>query len=208
MELVLHARDVRDPQRMEQVCGRDVAEPDRRDQTVVTRRDHGGQLIVEEVIRFGTSDQPEVADRKGIDGERSKVVLDALAELGGLLGGEDTAVPVPPRTDLADQDQVLGVGVERLANELVHHVRAVELGGVDVVHATVDRLAQYGERLIVILGWPEHARPREAHCPEADGRHRGRAERASHIDRVSVQSTMRLRSAKNQARSILANVSR
>ena len=59
--------------------------------------------------------------------------------MGGLLGGEDTAVPVPPRTDLADQDQVLGVGVERLANELIHHVRAVELGGVDVVHATVDR---------------------------------------------------------------------
>ena len=141
-------------------------------------------MIVEEGVRFGSSDQPEVDDRKGIDAERSKVVQDAVAELGGLLGGEDTAVPVPPGTDLADQDQVLGVGVERLANELVHHVRPVELGGVDVVHATVDRLAQYSERLIVILGWPEHARPGEAHRPEADGRHRERAQRASHRDHV------------------------
>ena len=43
------------------------------------------------------------------------------------------------------------------------------------------------------------------------GLHRAQPERAQpapHIDRVSLQSTMRLRSAKNQARSILANVSR
>ncbi len=53
-----------------------------------------------------------------------------------------------------------------------------------MVHAAVDRLAQHGERLIAILGRPEHVWPRETHRPEADGRHRERAQRSAHIHRV------------------------
>jgi hypothetical protein len=171
VELVLDAGHVGDPQCMEQMRGRDVAQPDRGDQAVLSRRDHRGQLIVDEAVRLGTSYQAEVDGGKGGDAERSEVLLDVMAELSRFLGGEDLAVPVPPGTDLADQDQVLGVGEERLANELVHHIRPVELGGVDVVDATVDCLAQHGECLVAVVGWPEHTRPREAHRPEADGGH-------------------------------------
>ncbi len=55
--------------------------------------------------------------------------------LVGLSGGNPGALVVAPRADLGHQRQFLGVGVQRLADELVGDVGAVELCGVDVVDA-------------------------------------------------------------------------
>jgi hypothetical protein len=178
---------------------RDVAETDRFDQTVVTGRDHGVELIVEESIRSGVSHEAKVDNWKRLDTESSEVLFDGLSKLPGFVVGEDATLPVPPRTDLAHQDQLRGVGMERLPNELIDHVRAVVLGGVDVVHSLVNRLAQHNERLTAILGWPEHVLPRKAHSPEADRRHHARPQRTPvhkslHMS-VSAQAVRRWRVA-------------
>jgi hypothetical protein len=95
---------------------RDVAETDRFDQTVVTGRDHGVELIVEESIRSGVSHEAKVDNWKHLDTESSEVLFDGLSKLPGFVVGEDATLPVPPRTDLAHQDQLRGVGMERLPN--------------------------------------------------------------------------------------------
>ena len=52
------------------------------------------------------------------------------------------------RTDLADDDEVVGVGRQRLADPAVHLAGAVERCGVDVVDAEFDRAAQHGDRVV------------------------------------------------------------
>jgi hypothetical protein len=46
----------------------------------------------------------------GVDAESAEVVLDALAELGRLLGGEDPALVVAARTHLAARIRSSGSG--------------------------------------------------------------------------------------------------
>ena len=61
--------------------------------------------------------------------------------------------------DLGHEHQVLGVRVEGGVDQLVGDVGSVELGGVDVVDAHLDRAAQHGEGRIPVSRWAEHARP-------------------------------------------------
>ena len=58
--------------------------------------------------------------------------------------------------------------MQRLADEFVGHVRAVELRGVDVVDAELDRTPQYRQRLVAVPRRPEHAGPGQLHRAEAD----------------------------------------
>ena len=58
--------------------------------------------------------------------------------------------------------------MQRLLDELVDHVRPVEVAGVDVVDAAGDGLAQHRERGVAILGRPEDARPGQLHGAVAD----------------------------------------
>ena len=66
--------------------------------------------------------------------------------------------------------------MQRLADELVGDVRAVEVAGVDVVHAARDGLAQHGQCRVVILGRAEHAGPGELHGAVAEPLHGAVAE--------------------------------
>ena len=64
---------------------------------------------------------------------------------------------------LRDDHEILGIGMQRLADDLVGDMRAVEVAGVDVVDAGRDRLAQDGDRRVAILGRAEHAGAGELH---------------------------------------------
>src|ERR1700683_3020671 len=66
-----------------------------------------------------------------------------------------------PGADLGDDHKVVGIGMQRLTDELVGHMGPVEVAGVDVVDAARDRLAQHRDRGIVVLRRPEHARSGE-----------------------------------------------
>ena len=55
------------------------------------------------------------------------------------------------------------IRVERLADQLVGDVGAVEVAGVDVIDPTGHRLPQHGERRPAILGRPEDAGPGKLH---------------------------------------------
>src|SRR5262245_46775629 len=66
--------------------------------------------------------------------------------------------------------------MQRLADQFVSDVRAVEVAGVDVVHAGGDSVPQHGNGLTMILGRAEHARSRELHGPIAEPVHATSAE--------------------------------
>ena len=61
--------------------------------------------------------------------------------------------------------------MQRFADDLVGHVRAVEVAGVDVVHPARDGLAQHGERRGAVLGRAEDAGPGELHGAVAEALH-------------------------------------
>src|SRR5205807_4622075 len=143
----------------------------RSDQAVVAGRDHRCELVVEERVRRRASCQSEVDYSELADAEGPQVVFDALAELLRLIVEEGAASAVAASADLADQDQPGIVGVERFVDELVHHVGAVVLGGVDVVDAAVDGFAKYGDSRGAVAGRPEGPGSGELHGAEANRRH-------------------------------------
>ena len=66
--------------------------------------------------------------------------------------------------------------MQRFADDLVGDVRAVEVAGVDMIHAGCDGLAQHGQCRVAIAGRAEHAGPRELHGAVAEPLHGAVAE--------------------------------
>ena len=162
----------------------DAAQSDPCDEALVAGGDHGRQLTVEQfAIDVGRGAgivapvDAKVHRGKLVDLEGAQVLLDARAQFVGLLGGEPRAVVVATCADLADQREVRRIRVQRFADQLVGDVRAVELGGVDVVDAELDGALQHRDRLVVIARRPEDAGPGQLHGAEADAMNGERAER-------------------------------
>ena len=103
-----------------------------------------------------------------VEAEAAQVVVDLLAQLRGRARVRPAALLVAPGADLGDDVQVVRVRGQRLADELVRDVRAVEVGGVDVGDAQLDDGAQHGDRRVVVLRRPEDAGPGELHGAVAD----------------------------------------
>ena len=92
----------------------------------------------------------------------AEVLLDVGAQFVGFLRRHPVALVVAAGADLADQREVLGIGVQRLADEFVGDVRAVELRGVDVVDAQLDGASEHGDRLVVVARRAETPGPAAA----------------------------------------------
>ena len=112
--------------------------------------------------------QAEVDEVHPLHLQRSEVVFDAGPQLGGRLRGQPAAPVVAATADLGDELEVVRVGVQCLADQVVDDVGPVVLGGVDVVDAELDRAAQHGPGGVWIAGRAEHAGSGELHGAEAD----------------------------------------
>src|ERR1700754_2654610 len=95
----------------------------------------------------------------------------------------DAAALVAAGADLADQHKSFWIGMKSRTDELVDDVRPVVLGRVDVVDAGVDGLSEEEDRVVVVGGWPEDARPGQAHRAVADRTYPERAESAPGVGR-------------------------
>jgi hypothetical protein len=127
---------------MPQLRQADVAQPDPRDQALVARRHQGGQLIIEARIDPAVTGQPQVHRRELAGPQAAEVVRDARAQQARLSGPGAGGGPAAPDGDLADDRQLLRVGVERLADQVVD--RPVVLGRVDVIDTRRDGGPQDG----------------------------------------------------------------
>ena len=109
----------------------------------------------------------QIDDGDLLQAEGREIGLDSGTELLGSLGGQPPALIVSRCSNLGHNDQRIGVGKERLPQELVGHVGSVELRGVDVVDPGVDGPAEYRQRDIPILGRPEDTGTGELHGAKA-----------------------------------------
>ena len=70
---------------------------------------------------------------------------------------------------LGADHQILGVGMQRAADDALVVARTVRVGGIDKVDAElVHGMTQYPDRRIGIDGIPPHARPGQMHGAVAD----------------------------------------
>jgi hypothetical protein len=76
------------------------------------------------------------------------------------------------KASLGADDQVLRIGVQRLADELFTDVRAVGVGRVDEVDAEFDRSPQYREGLVAVLRFAPNAGAGDLHSAVAEAVHR------------------------------------
>lgn len=77
----------------------------------------------------------EVDDVELVEAEVAEVVVDAVDDLLTGECGDPGCVCAAASTDFGDDDEAVRVGMERLFDDLVGDVRAVEVAGVDVIDA-------------------------------------------------------------------------
>jgi hypothetical protein len=80
-------------------------------------------------------------------------------------------------TDLGGNQQLLRVGIEGLAQNLVGDVRAVGIGGVDEVDAEFDGAPGDADTFFAIGGFILDSRPGQPHGAEAESVHRPSVDR-------------------------------
>ncbi len=146
---------------------------DAEDLALIAQRGHLRQLVLHGCPvgfrqRARIVHQPQVDRAEVVGLESSQIVLDTLPQLGRLLGRHPSALRVADRADLGDDDQIVGIGMQRLVDQLVGHVRSVVLRGVDVVHAGLDHPSQHRDRLVVVAGRSRHTGTGELHGTETD----------------------------------------
>jgi hypothetical protein len=97
----------------------DVAQAYPGEEALVAGRHHRGQLVIEACVDAPVTGQAEVNRCQLADPQAAKVVFDAFPQLVRIVEREDGTAVVPPDRDLADDRQPVGVGVERLADQIV-----------------------------------------------------------------------------------------
>ena len=122
---VLHARDA-DGQRLAELAGGDVAEPDAADLAGVAQSGQLGELAVEvdPLVALGGQagpgvEAPQVHDAELLGAECREVGVDLGAQLLRPLRGDERAAAVIVRAHFAHQDQVVRVGRQGVADEPV-----------------------------------------------------------------------------------------
>ena len=158
-EGVLHAGQLGYPDRFLQQCAGHVAHADELDRARFTQLHQRAELVGQRDLRAAVLviHHPQV-DGDPVDPQRPQVVLDALLELLRAVPGQPPAPLVAARADLGHQREVLRVGRQTVAYQLVDHVGSVVLGGVDVVHTELDRSPQDRPCGIGIARGPEDPR--------------------------------------------------
>jgi hypothetical protein len=155
---VLDTDDVGDFTGPQQMLVGDVADPDSSDQALISRDYQGTELVDESFVHRGVVEQAQIDRGQSFDVKRSEIVLDAYAELVGIVIGQEGADLVAPATDLADQCQAVRVGGERFPDKLVDHRGPVVMGRVDVIDTGSNGLPQHGDRVIVVIWRTKYSR--------------------------------------------------
>src|SRR5689334_17121965 len=67
------------------------------------------------------------------------------------------------RAYLGDDYEVIRIGVKRLLNDLVGHMRTIKVAGIDMIDTGRHRLSQNSNRSVNITRWSPHSRTGKLH---------------------------------------------
>ena len=107
----------------------------------------------------------QVHHLKHVEAQIAQIILHRRSELRGRHRGQPVAFIVAASADFGDDAQIGGIGMQRLANELISHVWTVKIGGINMIDARLDRFLQYADRGLRIFWRAKDAGPRKLHCP-------------------------------------------
>jgi hypothetical protein len=107
----------------------------------------------------------QVHDVQRLDLEIAQIVMHRGAQLLPTLRRKPGSVSAPSRTDFGYDRQARGIGMQRLRDDLVGDVRAVEIAGVDMVDAARNGLAQDGNGFCAILRGADTPLPASCMAP-------------------------------------------
>ena len=178
--VILHADDRADAAGLGDLAGRDAADADMAHQAFALQLGEDRERLLDRAFGgrsvLGAMHAAEVDDVDHVAAKIAQIVVHRLGQLGGREGGQPRGIGTTARADLSPDDQVIGVGIQRLADDLVGDVRAVEVAGVDVVHAGRDGRLQDGASRLGILGRAEDVGPGQLHGAVAQPPHGAAAE--------------------------------
>jgi hypothetical protein len=171
--VVLHADDVRDGARLRDLPGRHVAEADMTDEPLALELGQGGERRLDRALGrpVDVEHEAQIDDIERVDAEVAQIVMDRARKLGGRHRKVPRRVRAAPRADLGDDDEIVGIGMERFANELIGDVRAVVVARINMIDPARNRLAQHRDRAVAVLRRPEHAGSCELHRAIAEPLH-------------------------------------
>src|ERR1700733_2119911 len=98
-----------------------------------------------------------------IQAKVSQVVVHRLDQLWRGESRSPGSVCAAPGSDFGHDEQIIGIRMQRLANQLIGDVRTVVVAGVDMVHTARHRFAQHGKRCLWVLRRTEYPGAGELH---------------------------------------------
>ena len=100
----------------------------------------------------GSIDSPdaEVDDVQRVEPEIAEIVMDGIDQLLTRKRMKPGLVRAPASADFGDDHQSIGIGMKRLLDDLIGHMRTVIVAGIDMVHAGRNRLSQNSDRGVKI----------------------------------------------------------
>ena len=163
--VVLHAGDLGHGASLLHLSSRDVAEPDMAHQSLPLQIDERFERRGDRSFRrpVRVEHGPQVNDVESLQSEVAQIVVDGTRQLVRAEGRTPRRILAAPRADLCHDDEVVLVGRQRFADQLIGDERPVEVAGVDVVDAGGHRFSQDGERRFPVARRPEHAGSGELH---------------------------------------------
>ncbi len=158
---VLHARDLGDPPRLVEFGDGDLGEPDVADLALLAQLPQGAELVGEGDRGV---DAVQLQEADVLAAQPPERLLDLVAQ--GL--GPGVVVPLPRRrpghAHLGGDQQVVGVGVQGLGEQLLVGAAAVHVGGVDEGDTEFDGAPGDGQRVLPLRAGFR----RQVHRPEAE----------------------------------------
>ena len=144
---VLNADNLRDCLRLGQLARRYGAEPDMLNQTLLLEFSERGEWLFKWLVFWsGESAEPEIHDLERIEAQVAQIVVYGVDDLLARACVKPGTIGAAAPTDFGHDDQIIGIRMQRLLNDLIGDMRTVEIAGVDVVHARRDSLAKNRDR--------------------------------------------------------------
>src|SRR6266511_624708 len=163
--VVLHARDFGDYLRLGYLSGGDIAYLDVAVQPLAPQVGQNRHLLGDGPF-CGAVDRPHrtvVDDVEHVQAQIAKVVVDTVSQFLGRDGRLPRFVGRASGPELCDDHQPRWIRVQRLPDDLVGDVRAVEVSRVDMVHASRYGFADDSDGAIGIPGRAPYAGASQLH---------------------------------------------
>src|SRR5580693_8610482 len=108
--------------------------------------ERGKRLFKRRLFRSGESSEPEIHDLERIEAQVAQIVMYGIDDLLARACVKPGTVGAAAPADFGHNDQIIGIRMQRLLNDLIGDMRTVEIAGIDVVHARGDGLAKNRDR--------------------------------------------------------------